>query len=280
MVFCIIALVVFGILGIFSTKYRAYAKEAFRCVARMTMLKPCDTEFDQRMKSKITAKIMQHSEKLGKFFYNNFTRMSWVFVIIFFISLMYSAYALFGLAFYGTCDPVNPQNCIINPGNPNQVSCPFEELEPATGVQTIGDFLDIQNAIIYKQDNKVLVYFFGATWCPHCQWEKPNFIAATSKFGAWNDSVYTSNYLDVKLIEIDVIDIETYKTDLEAFKHYSPSGTIPVIIIGGKYFRIGSGEGIGNDVDEKVLTALFCKATGNAVAYCNSDEIRVLEDYS
>ncbi|MFH0836589.1 MAG: hypothetical protein V1870_00510 [Candidatus Aenigmatarchaeota archaeon] len=277
MVFCIIAMVVFAIMGIFSAKYRLYAKEAFRCVSRMVVLKPCDTEFDQRMKSKITGKIMDHSPRLAKFIYKNFTKISWVFVVIFFITMIYSAYALFGLAVYGNCDPLHPENCIINPNNPNEVLCPFESLEPALGIGTIGGFLDIKNATVYKQNNKVLVYFFGTTWCPHCNWEKPNFIEATSRFGAWNGDTYTSNYFDVKLLQIDIIDISQYKEDLEAFHHYSPKGTIPVIIIGGKYFRIGSGESIGKDMDTKVLTALLCKATDNAVAYCNSDEIMTLE---
>ena len=55
MVFCIVAVVVFGILGIFSAKYRGYFKESLHCIKRTAMLKPCDTEFDQKMKAKITA---------------------------------------------------------------------------------------------------------------------------------------------------------------------------------------------------------------------------------
>lgn len=53
MILCLVALVVFGILGIFSAKYRELAKEAFGCFFKTIQLKPCDSKLDQRIKSSL-----------------------------------------------------------------------------------------------------------------------------------------------------------------------------------------------------------------------------------
>jgi hypothetical protein len=115
MVVCIIAMVVFAIMGIFSAKYRTYAKEAGRCVFRMVTLRPCDTEFDQRVKSKITAKLMTKSPKAAGFIYKRFNLISWIFVVIFFVSIAFTANSVYNLYVYGTCDPYTG-DCIFNPG--------------------------------------------------------------------------------------------------------------------------------------------------------------------
>jgi len=117
MVVCIIALVVFAFMGLFSAKYRGYAKEASRCVFRMVTLRPCDTQFDEKMKSKITGKLMARSPRFAGFVYKNFKPISWIFVVIFFVSFAFMAAGLYNIAAYGTCDPVSG-NCIFNPGHP------------------------------------------------------------------------------------------------------------------------------------------------------------------
>jgi len=113
MVVCIVALVVFGILGIFSARYRKLAKEAFGCVFKMAMLKPCDTGFDQRIKSKVTTKLMK-VPPAARFVYKNFAIISWTFTISFFASLGYSAYGIYNLVVFGSCTPESPGTCVIN----------------------------------------------------------------------------------------------------------------------------------------------------------------------
>lgn len=115
MVVCIAALIVFGFLSIFSAKYRPLAKEAFECVFKLIKLKPCDTKFDQKVKSKITAKLLRKNTTIARFTYKNFKVISLIFVILFFGSMFYSAYGVFNLVTYGTCDP-HSDNCIFNPG--------------------------------------------------------------------------------------------------------------------------------------------------------------------
>jgi len=104
MVICIIALVVFSVLGIWSAKYRRLAKEAFDCTFRMITFRPCVTKFDERIKSTVTAKLMRFPV-LARVFYKNFKIFSWIFVIAFFASMIYSLYGFYNLIVYGSCQP-------------------------------------------------------------------------------------------------------------------------------------------------------------------------------
>lgn len=111
MVLCIIALVVFSILGIFSGHYRGLAKDAFKCVFLMVQLKPCNVGLEEKIKSKVTSKLMI-IPSLARFFYKYFKQISWAFTISFFASLGYSAYGIYNLLAIGRCDP-NSTSCEI-----------------------------------------------------------------------------------------------------------------------------------------------------------------------
>jgi len=101
---CIVALVVFSVMSLGSAKYKKLARDAFRCVAKMVTLSPCDVGFQQRVKGKVTAKLLR-VPRLARFFYRNFAAISWLFTITFFASLIYSAYAMFNFFVYGSCEP-------------------------------------------------------------------------------------------------------------------------------------------------------------------------------
>lgn len=105
MVICIVALVVFSILGIFSAKWRKVAKEAFKCVFKMIQFKPCDVGLEDKIKSKVTAKLMKMWPSGARAFYKNFKVLSWIFTIAFFASLIYSAYGIGNLILFGSCEP-------------------------------------------------------------------------------------------------------------------------------------------------------------------------------
>ncbi|MFQ6020641.1 MAG: hypothetical protein ACE5J4_01310 [Candidatus Aenigmatarchaeota archaeon] len=126
MVVCVIALIIFSFLGIFSVRYRKLAKEAFNCVFRRITLRPCETGFDKRMKMKIISKSFKFSPKLSKVIYKHFEGLSWIFTILLVVSLVVSANGIYNLAIYGVCDPHSTQ-CIINPG---AVGCGDPECEP------------------------------------------------------------------------------------------------------------------------------------------------------
>jgi hypothetical protein len=112
---CLIALVVFGIMSIFSVSFRPLAKEAFNCVFRRLTFRKCDTGFDQKMKAGITGKLMKRSPKLAAFVHKHFELISWIFTIIMIVSLIYSAIAVYNLAINGTCTPESPGTCIFKP---------------------------------------------------------------------------------------------------------------------------------------------------------------------
>ncbi len=113
---CLVALVVLGILGIFSASHRALAREAFDCVFRRLTLRKCTTGFDKKMRMKISGKFINTNPKLSRFLYKYFEIISWAFTILMFASLIYSAAALYNLYVYGTCDLDNPQNCVFTEG--------------------------------------------------------------------------------------------------------------------------------------------------------------------
>jgi hypothetical protein len=114
---CLIALFVFAVLGIFSTKYRQLAKEAFRCVFLKIQFKPCDVELDTKIKSTLTSKLLRRSPRAAKFVYKRFELLSLVFTILFFASLAYTVYGLYNLFTIGTCDP-NSDFCMFDVGAP------------------------------------------------------------------------------------------------------------------------------------------------------------------
>jgi hypothetical protein len=116
---CLVALVILGILSIFSAKYRSWAREALDCVTRRLTLRPCRTGFNEKVKAKVTSKIMKKSQKAARFAHKHFEAISWAFTLVMFVSLAYTAYGVFNLVTIGTCDPANPDQCVFNPDLPH-----------------------------------------------------------------------------------------------------------------------------------------------------------------
>jgi len=254
--------VVLAFLGIFSAKYRRWAKEAFDCVARRVTLRPCKTGFNEKVRAIVTGAIMKRHAGIARFTHKHFESISWVFTISLFVSLAYTAYGMYNLATVGTCDPANPDQCIFNPGgDPNRVVCPYEDLQPDESVKIIGNFRDITSATV---SGRPKAYFFGTTWCPHCGWERPIFSNVTARF---------SGYIDSKVVEID---LQHDASDTALFNHYSPSGKIPLIVLGGKYYRVGSGENLGVENETQVITAILCRITDSPIAECNEQAVKDL----
>lgn len=102
---CLVALFVFAVLGVFSARYRQLAREAFRCTFLRLTFKPCDSQLDQRIKSKLTAKLLPRAPSIARFIYKRFDILSSLFTIAFFASTVYSAYSLYNLLVFGTCSP-------------------------------------------------------------------------------------------------------------------------------------------------------------------------------
>ena len=113
---CLIALLVFGILGIFSASHRKIALEAFDCVFRRLTIRKCTSGLDKRLKSQITGKLMKKSPKIARFTYRNFELISWFFTIILILSLVYTGIGAYNFAMYGNCHGKNSQEACVYTG--------------------------------------------------------------------------------------------------------------------------------------------------------------------
>lgn len=120
-----------------------------------------------------------------------------------------------------------------------------EEKAKEKGV-TLGNFLVSEDEICLE-DGKSIIYFFGSQGCPHCTWEHPIVEEVAGKFG---DYISFHNNMDSD-------------EDMDVFSKYSPEGYVPALVLGCKYYRVGSGETIGEEEESKVLTALICDLTEN-----------------
>ncbi|RZN37005.1 MAG: thioredoxin family protein [Methanophagales archaeon ANME-1-THS] len=126
---------------------------------------------------------------------------------------------------------------------------------------TIGNFLVSGNPVC-TEDGKVIVYFFGNDNCGFCKWEHPLIVNLTSKFDGYISFHDNMNNGD---------------RDSEIFATYSPDGSIPTIVLGCTYYRVGAGVTIGADQEEKVLTALICALTQKKPEeVCSNPEIVAL----
>jgi len=122
---CVIALIVFAILAIFSARYRPLAKEAFDCTFRKITFRKCRTNLDQRIRAKLTGKLMR-VPKVARFTYNHFQFLSFAFTILFILSIAFTGIGAYNYAVYGNCNgPHNDDFCIFNPLS-NGVSCGSE----------------------------------------------------------------------------------------------------------------------------------------------------------
>jgi len=101
---CIVALFALAAMSIFSARYRPWAKEAFDCVFRRITLRPCNTNFDQKVKSRIVGKMMKRHPKCAKLIFRHFEAISWALTILLVVSLIFAGIGIYNYAKYGNCN--------------------------------------------------------------------------------------------------------------------------------------------------------------------------------
>ena len=180
---CIIALVVFSVLGIFSAKYRTIAKEAFDCVFKRLTLRKCTTGLDKRLKSQITGKVMRKHPRFGAAVYKNFELISWVFTIAMILSLGYSAYSIGNLFVYGNCNgPIPDAFCVFDPiiHGGTQGECTVEGTKgEVVGVLTVHP----DDPAIGSETAKVTIIEAGCFACPFTKEAVPTVKQIISYYG-------------------------------------------------------------------------------------------------
>ncbi len=104
MIFCIVALILFSVLGLFSAAYRDLAKEAFKCMTFTLTFRPCETKFDEKLQATIVASVFARSPALAGGINRHFQLISTLFSVLFFASMIYSGIVLYNYAVYGNCN--------------------------------------------------------------------------------------------------------------------------------------------------------------------------------
>lgn len=112
--FCIAAFIIFLILGLFSATHRKLAGQAWYCVRRKIMLKPCDINFKQEMKGKLLGKFIFTHPRIAKFLDKWIDAFAFVFVLLSIWSLFAVALAGLNLWVYDTCSPHDAEGCSLS----------------------------------------------------------------------------------------------------------------------------------------------------------------------
>ncbi len=121
---CVIALIVFLVLGIFSATHRALAKEALDCVFRRVTFRPCTTGFNEKIKGKVIGKLLNRSVIAARIFNKHFELISWIFVILTVGSTFFVIKGGYNYYLYGSCNGLNQSGfCAFDPkGENNKVT--------------------------------------------------------------------------------------------------------------------------------------------------------------
>ncbi len=184
--FCIIALVVLSILGIFSATNRALAREALDCVLRRVTFRPCTTGFDEKMKAKILGSVIVRSENAARFLNQNFEILSWVFFVALLVSSIWTVRGFYLFYVTGSCNGLNDGGfCVFDPtGQNNQVStlgpgC-VASLNPVKGLTLQNVDLSGWPTIAGKNSGQIV--FVGCYACDYSRKAYPMIRELASKY--------------------------------------------------------------------------------------------------
>jgi len=95
---------------------------------------------------------------------------------------------------------------------------------------------------VCKIEGKPVVRLYSTTWCPHCEWIRPTFDRIAKEYVDANKIVAYHWQLDTKDDSLTP-EVESAIPESEAalFQTTNSEGTIPVFLIGCKYYRVGNG---------------------------------------
>jgi protein-disulfide isomerase/thiol-disulfide isomerase/thioredoxin len=120
---------------------------------------------------------------------------------------------------------------------------------PPKALEPIGTFQGVDNEVC-TEDGKPVIRLFTTTWCPHCTWVGPAFDEVmkeymdAGKIVAYHWEVDTG---DNSLT--DEVETEVPESELEVYSEFNPRGSIPTFVFGCKYYRIGTGYEVEDDLE-------------------------------
>ncbi len=169
---CVIALVVFGILGIFSASYRKLAAKAFDCVFRRITLRPCQAGVDQQLRTGILSYFSKKNVKVARLIAKHFEIISWFFTILLVLSIIFSIRGIYFYVVYGNCNGEDTnQFCIFDALHPNEATCEDPNL-PQNKNFSITPSVD-DDPFFGLEDAKVTIIEFGCYSCPYTKKAEP-----------------------------------------------------------------------------------------------------------
>lgn len=190
--FCIIALIVFSILGIFSATHRELAKEALACVGKRVTFKACDSDFKDKNRDRIVGWLLKRSVFLARIFKKYFEVFSWIFFILMVWSTYYAFAGIYKYYVYGSCNGLNSSSfCAFDPsGKNNEVSegesCGTVMPNPDNVTQEGVDWSLFPAVLNNSKDNLIFVGCYGCEYTRETypkikrllEEEKPNYTFA------------------------------------------------------------------------------------------------------
>ena len=196
--FCLLALIVLSILGIFSATHRQLAKEAFDCVFRRITFRPCTTGFKEKMKAKFLGKLLNRSPLTARFLNRHFELVSWVFFILMIASTFLTVRGAYNFYLYGSCNGLNETGfCAFDPsGENNKVSqiatqCSLEK--PSEKDLTISG-VNLSVFPVRNVDTKDKIVFIGCYGCDYTRKAYPLIQKLVAKY----DVSFTFAHFPVK----------------------------------------------------------------------------------
>ncbi len=94
MIFCVFVHLILSFMGLFSPRYRELSKQSYQCLKTTMLMRPCEVGLDNKVKTRITAKLM-FFPPLARFFYRHFKAFLRMMDVLFFGALLYFAYIYF-----------------------------------------------------------------------------------------------------------------------------------------------------------------------------------------
>ncbi|MEI6281027.1 MAG: thioredoxin domain-containing protein [bacterium] len=179
---CLIALIVFGIMGIFSASHRALAKEAFSCVFKRVTFRPCDTGFQEKVKGKILSSLINRSTFLARMVNKHYEILSWIFFILMFGSTVWVLYGGYNYYVYGSCNGLNASGfCAFDPsGENNKVTALGDGttcgITQKSEKNVTLDGVVLSSFPIQKTTSKDTVVFIGCYACDYSRKAYPDIL--------------------------------------------------------------------------------------------------------
>jgi len=182
--FCIASFIVLSLLGIFSATNRQLAKEALDCVFHRVTFRPCTTGFDKKMKAKLVGGLLTRSVPVAKFISKYFEVISWIFVVLFILSLVMGVRGLVLYYTTGSCNGLNSTGlCVFDPKGQNVATSATNCPTSATSAKDLTLVnVDLSTFAVKNPNSPEKIVFIGCYECEYSRKAYPVMLKLVDKY--------------------------------------------------------------------------------------------------